>query len=61
MHDQFPAFTHVSNQEDPVPQLPPHVLSYQHPEGEVHVESVNSAGVATMVACPGQENEVKYI
>ncbi|KIP12805.1 hypothetical protein PHLGIDRAFT_61329 [Phlebiopsis gigantea 11061_1 CR5-6] len=54
----FPTFTHVTNQKDPVPSVPPRFLSYQHASGEVHITSVNSAGDGTLVACPGQENDV---
>lgn len=55
---QFPTFTHVTNQKDPVPSVPPRFLSYQHASGEVHITSVDSAGDGTLVACPGQENDV---
>jgi len=54
----FPSFTHVTNQHDPVPTVPPEFLSYQHPAGEAHITSVDSStGNATMVQCPGQEND----
>ncbi|KAI0941021.1 hypothetical protein AcV7_003241 [Taiwanofungus camphoratus] len=54
----FPDFTHVTNQDDPVPRVPPQFLSYQHPSGEAHITAVDSStGDATMVQCPGQENE----
>lgn len=58
---QFPTFTHVTNQKDPVPDVPPRFLSYQHPQGEVHITSVSSSGAATLVACPGQENKVRCL
>ncbi|KAJ7577432.1 alpha/beta-hydrolase [Mycena floridula] len=49
---------HVTNQHDPVPILPPRFLAYQHPAGEIHINSVDSTGAATsIVSCPGQENE----
>ncbi|KAI0782829.1 alpha/beta-hydrolase [Abortiporus biennis] len=54
----FPAFTHVTNQHDPVPDVPPQLLSYQHPSGEIHITSVSIDGnTATLQACPGQENK----
>ena len=57
---QLPGFTHVSNQDDPVPTVPPHDLSFQHPSGEVHITAISSDGSdATMEACPGQENQVR--
>ncbi|KAJ3532827.1 hypothetical protein NM688_g7367 [Phlebia brevispora] len=53
----LPGFTHVTNQHDPVPTVPPQDLSFQHPSGEVHITAVSSDGNdATMEACPGQEN-----
>ncbi|KAI0339625.1 alpha/beta-hydrolase [Trametopsis cervina] len=54
----IPGFTHVSNQHDPVPDVPPHFLAFQHPGGEIHITAVdNSTGLATLEACPGQENQ----
>jgi len=53
----FPTFSHVTNQNDPVPTIPPQFLSYQHPSGEVHITSVDSNGAASLIACPGQENQ----
>ncbi|EKM59656.1 uncharacterized protein PHACADRAFT_114705 [Phanerochaete carnosa HHB-10118-sp] len=54
----LPSFSHVTNQKDPVPIVPPQDLSFQHPEGELHITSVDSSGNdTTMVACPGQENK----
>ncbi|KAI0746036.1 alpha/beta-hydrolase [Earliella scabrosa] len=53
-----PTFVHVTNQDDVVPNVPPHFLDFQHPSGELHIQSVDDAsGQATMVACPGQENQ----
>ncbi len=51
-------FTHVTNQDDPVPTVPPRFLSFQHPQGEIHITKVDSSGAATLEACPGQENSV---
>ena len=60
LRTQIPDFTHVTNQNDPVPNVPPHALQFQHPSGELHIKSVdNSTGDATMEDCPGQENEVR--
>ncbi|KAG9224262.1 hypothetical protein CCMSSC00406_0004761 [Pleurotus cornucopiae] len=43
---------------DPVPILPPRLIGYQHPQGEIHINAVDGNGDATdIVACPGQENE----
>nr|VWO96219.1 Acetylornithine/succinyldiaminopimelate aminotransferase (ACOAT) (DapATase) (Succinyldiaminopimelate transferase) (EC (EC [Ganoderma boninense] len=54
----IPDFAHVTNQNDPVPTVPPHFLDFEHPEGELHITQVNnSTGAATMVACPGSENQ----
>ncbi|KAI8993878.1 alpha/beta-hydrolase [Trametes punicea] len=54
----IPNFIHVTNQKDPVPTVPPHTLNFEHPQGEIHITAVNnSTGNATMVACPGQENQ----
>lgn len=56
---QLPTFMHVTNQNDPVPTVPPQSLSFEHPQGEIHVTSVDSSGNATLEACPGQENSVR--
>ena len=49
----------MTNQNDPVPNVPPHFLDFQHPPGELHIDSVDdSTGDAQIVTCPGQENEV---
>ncbi|OSD03904.1 alpha/beta-hydrolase [Trametes coccinea BRFM310] len=51
------SFTHVTNQNDPVPRVPPQSLQFQHPSNEIHITSVDSAGnIATAESCPGQEN-----
>ncbi|KAL0057375.1 hypothetical protein AAF712_015984 [Marasmius tenuissimus] len=48
----------ITNQDDPVPRVPPRLFGYQHPSGEVHIKSVNPGGQATdVVTCEGQENE----
>ncbi|KAI0071575.1 alpha/beta-hydrolase [Panus rudis PR-1116 ss-1] len=54
----FPTFSRITNQDDPVPIVPPRFLGYQHPSGEIHITSVDKdSGKATLVACSGQENE----
>ncbi|KAL0573172.1 hypothetical protein V5O48_008782 [Marasmius crinis-equi] len=51
-------FARISNQDDPVPRLPPRLIGYQHPSGEIHIKAVNGKGQATdVVNCEGQENE----
>ncbi|KAL0567541.1 hypothetical protein V5O48_014454 [Marasmius crinis-equi] len=50
--------TRITNQNDPVPLVPPHTFGYQHPSGEVHIKAVDASGQATdVVSCAGQENE----
>lgn len=50
--------THITNQDDPVPIVPPKTFGYRHPAGEVHINKVDANGQATdVVACDGQENE----
>ena len=45
-----------------MPNVPPQALQYQHPSGERHIKSVDATtGNATMVDCPGQENEVRVL
>ncbi|KAK7056891.1 hypothetical protein VNI00_002608 [Paramarasmius palmivorus] len=51
------SFSFITNQDDPVPIVPPRFLGYQHPSNEVHIKAVDDAGQATdVVACQGQEN-----
>ena len=40
--------THINNLEDPVPILPPILLGYRHPNGEVHIEESGE-----WASCPG--------
>ena len=57
---QVPTFVHVTNQDDVVPNVPPHFLDFQHPSGELHIKSVDAATTnATILDCPGQENDVR--
>ncbi|KAJ7575605.1 alpha/beta-hydrolase [Mycena floridula] len=52
------SLTRVTNQNDPVPTVPPRFLEFQHPAGEIHIDTVDGSGNATsIVACPGQEND----
>ncbi|RDX50054.1 alpha/beta-hydrolase [Lentinus brumalis] len=52
------SFTHVTNQHDPVPQVPPQFVDFQHPSNEIHITGVDSGGnTATAQRCPGQENQ----
>ncbi|KAJ6493900.1 alpha/beta-hydrolase [Mycena vitilis] len=48
--------TFVSNQNDPVPTVPPKFLGFQHTAGEIHITDIDDSGVANLVACPGQDN-----
>ncbi|KAJ3797474.1 alpha/beta-hydrolase [Lentinula aff. detonsa] len=50
--------SHITNQNDPVPTVPPEFLGFVHPSNEFHITGVDSNGQATgIVACPGQDNE----
>lgn len=44
--------THINNKQDPVPILPGRFLGYQHPSGEIHI---NSAG--RWLGCTGRDDE----
>ncbi|KAJ6617613.1 alpha/beta-hydrolase [Mycena sp. CBHHK59/15] len=46
--------TFVSNQNDPVPTVPPRFLGFQHSSGEIHIIDDTQTN---LVACPGQDNE----
>ncbi|KAG5652726.1 hypothetical protein H0H81_003923 [Sphagnurus paluster] len=50
--------TRVSNQNDPVPLLPPKLLGYQQVSREVHIRSVSNGEPTNVVTCTGQENSV---
>jgi len=45
------SITHINNKEDPIPILPPILLGYRHPIGEVHITDANLWEV-----CPGMDN-----
>ena len=44
----------VTNDQDPVTQVPSKVFGYRHPAGEVHIRPGN-----VTLACAGQEDEVR--
>jgi hypothetical protein len=46
--------TFVSNQNDPVPTVPPKFLGFQHTSGEIHIVDDSQTN---LIACPGQDNE----
>jgi len=50
--------SHITNQNDPVPTVPPEFLGFVQPSQEFHITGVDSTGQATgIIACPGQDNE----
>ncbi|KAF9264031.1 alpha/beta-hydrolase [Marasmius fiardii PR-910] len=52
------SFNRFTNQNDPVPRVPPQLLGYHHTSGEIFIKAVDDNGQATdVVQCPGQENE----
>ncbi|KAJ7828319.1 alpha/beta-hydrolase [Mycena leptocephala] len=51
LHSSRPHF--VSNQNDPVPTVPPKFLGFQHSSGEIHIVDDSQTN---LVACPGQDN-----
>ncbi|KAJ6561212.1 alpha/beta-hydrolase [Mycena vulgaris] len=46
--------TFVSNQNDPVPTVPPRLLGFQHSSGEIHIVDDSQQN---FIACPGQDNK----
>ncbi|KAJ7132176.1 alpha/beta-hydrolase [Mycena epipterygia] len=46
--------TFMTNQNDPVPTVPPRFLGFQHSSGEIHIIDDTQQN---FVACPGQDNE----
>ncbi|CAK5266192.1 unnamed protein product [Mycena citricolor] len=46
--------TFMTNQHDPVPSVPPLLLEFAHPSGEIHVVDSSQRNI---VSCPGQDNE----
>ncbi|KAJ7708851.1 lipase class 3 family protein, partial [Mycena rosella] len=53
--DAHLSLTHINNQEDIVPSIPPQFLlvaDYRHPAGEIHIQASGEWD-----ACPGQEND----
>jgi len=51
--DSSVGVTYMTNQNDPVPTVPPRFLGFQHPSGEIHVVDDTQQN---FVACPGQDN-----
>ncbi|KAJ7772720.1 alpha/beta-hydrolase [Mycena maculata] len=45
---------YMSNQNDPVPTVPPKFLGFQHSSGEAHIVDASQTNI---VSCPGQDNE----
>ncbi|KAI0741326.1 alpha/beta-hydrolase [Daedaleopsis nitida] len=45
------SITHINNKQDPVPILPPILLGFRHPSGEIHIDKSGN-----WLACPGQDN-----
>ncbi|KAJ7719310.1 alpha/beta-hydrolase [Mycena metata] len=45
--------TFMSNQNDPVPTVPPKFLGFQHSSGEIHIVDDTQQN---FIACPGQDN-----
>ncbi|KAH9055743.1 lipase class 3 family protein [Lactarius vividus] len=43
--------THINNREDRIPTLPPILLGFHHPSGEIHITDSG-----TWESCPGQDN-----
>ncbi|KAM5530142.1 hypothetical protein V8D89_014106 [Ganoderma adspersum] len=43
--------THINNKDDPVPILPPLLLGFKHPNGELHIVESGEWD-----SCPGQDN-----
>ncbi|KAJ7579670.1 alpha/beta-hydrolase [Mycena floridula] len=48
------ALTYVSNGGDIVTRVPPRLLSFRHPRGEVHIKIPGDE--TSLIACDGQEN-----
>ncbi|KAJ7065347.1 alpha/beta-hydrolase [Mycena amicta] len=46
--------TFMTNQNDPVPTVPPLFLGFQHPNGEIHIVDDTQNN---FLSCPGQDNE----
>jgi len=44
----------MTNQNDPVPTVPPKFLGFQHSSGEAHITDPTTPNI---LACPGQDNE----
>ncbi|KAJ7157706.1 alpha/beta-hydrolase [Mycena crocata] len=46
--------TFVTNQNDPVPTVPPLLLGFAHSSGEIHIAD---GAQTNLIACPGQDNK----
>ncbi|KAF8209142.1 alpha/beta-hydrolase [Mycena galopus ATCC 62051] len=46
--------TYMTNQNDPVPTVPPLLFGYTHSSGEVHIAD---SSLTNIVSCPGHDNE----
>lgn len=53
--DKEVGVTFLTNQNDPVPTVPPLFLGFQHPQGEFHI--VDDKLENSVISCPGQDNE----
>ncbi|KAF9258560.1 alpha/beta-hydrolase [Marasmius fiardii PR-910] len=47
-------YTRITNQDDPVPRVPPQAFGFQHASGEIHI---GDAAGDKITKCPGQDNE----
>lgn len=47
-------YTRITNQDDPVPRVPPQAIGYQHASGEIHIADDKAE---KNFKCPGQDNE----
>ncbi|KAG7094501.1 hypothetical protein E1B28_005330, partial [Marasmius oreades] len=47
-------YARITNQDDPVPRVPPQAIGYQHASGEIHIGDEKGDKI---FQCPGQDNE----
>ncbi|KAF7309482.1 Lipase-3 domain-containing protein [Mycena indigotica] len=52
--DKEVGVTFMTNQNDPVPTVPPLFLGFQHPQGEIHITDDSQKN---FIKCAGQDNE----
>jgi len=52
------SFQFITNQHDPVPEVPPRFVGYAHASNEVHIASIDAttAVPTSVLDCPGQDN-----